>query len=274
MQYKIIALDVDGTLVNSQLELTPAVRDALIKVQRDYGMTVVIASGRPTPGLKHLAEELRLAEYGGYVLPFNGGQMFRASDMNKPFAQTCLPNSIKPELYALSKEYGLTILSYSDTEILTENLDDPKVHKEMALTVMPSRQVNNFVVDTPQDLPKCLIVGEPHDIEALVPIARERFRGVVDAFTSDPCFLELVPSGTNKGIALTNLLKHIGLDATNLIAVGDSYNDLEMIQLAGLGVAMDNARDAIKEVADYITKSNDEDGIAHLLEALIFQAKV
>lgn len=274
MQYKIIALDVDGTLVNSQLELTPAVRDALIKVQRDYGMTVVIASGRPTAGLRHLAEELRLAEYGGYVLPFNGGQMFRAEDMAKPFAQTCLPNSIKPELYTLSKEYGLTILTYSDSEILTENLDDPKVHKEMALTVMPSRQVCNFVEETPQDLPKCLIVGEPHDIEALVPIARERFRGVVDAFTSDPCFLELVPSGTNKGVALSRLLEHLGLSAKSLIAVGDSYNDLEMIQLAGLGVAMGNARDAIKQAADYITKSNDEDGIAHLLATLIFQAEV
>lgn len=270
MQYKIIALDVDGTLVNSQLQLTEGVRQALIRAQRDYGMRVVIASGRPTAGLRALAESLRLAEYGGFVLPFNGGQMFEARDMSKPFAQTCLPNEVKPALYDLSREYGLTILTYSDSEILTENLDDPKVHKEMALTVMPSREVKNFVADTPSDLPKCLIVGEPEAIEALVPVARERFRGVVDAFTSDPCFLELVPSGTNKGIALEHLLKHLDIDAQALIAVGDSYNDIEMIQLAGLGVAMANARPAIKEVANLVTLSNDQDGVAHLLEEVIF----
>lgn len=270
MQYKIIALDVDGTLVNSQLALTDAVKTALIRLQRDYGIRVVIASGRPTPGLKHLAEALELAKYGGYVLPFNGGQMFDARDLSTPIAQHCLPDEMKPKLYDLSREYGLTILTYSDQEILTENLNDPNVHKEMALTIMPSREVKNFVEDTPSNLPKCLIVGEPQAIEALVPVARERFSGVVDAFTSDPCFLELVPSGINKGVALSKLLGHLGLQAHELIAVGDSYNDLEMIRLAGLGVAMSNAREAVKEAADYITRGHDEDGIAHLLEVLFF----
>ena len=248
MKYKVIALDVDGTLVNSQLEVTPKVKEALIRVQRDYGMRVIVASGRPTAGLHKIAEELELARYSGYLLPFNGGQMFNARALGEPIAGTSLPDELIPQLYALAQEHGLNILTYSDTEILTENLDDPNVRKEMGFTVMPSRQIENFVRDVPRNLPKCLIVGEPHEITALEPIARERF----------------------KGVALKRLLERMDYDPSELIAVGDSYNDLEMIQFAGLGVAMGNAREAVKNCADYVTKSNNEDGIAHMLEKYIF----
>ena len=270
MKYKVIALDVDGTLVNSQLEVTPKVKEALIRVQRDYGMRVIVASGRPTAGLHKIAEELELARYSGYLLPFNGGQMFNVRALGEPIARTSLPDELIPQLYALAQEHGLNILTYSDTEILTENLDDPNVRKEMGFTVMPSRQIENFVRDVPRNLPKCLIVGEPHEITALEPIARERFKGVADVFQSDPSFLEVVPAGINKGVALKRLLERMDYDPSELIAVGDSYNDLEMIQFAGLGVAMGNAREAVKNCADYVTKSNNEDGIAHMLEKYIF----
>lgn len=272
MRYKIIALDVDGTLVNSKLELTDKVREALIRVQRDYGMRVIIASGRPTAGLKALAEQLELARYSGYILPYNGGEMYNARAMSTPFARVALPNDIIPELYQLSREYGLNILTYSDKEILTENLQDPFVQKEMGLTVMPSRQIADFIKDVPRALPKCLIVGPPLAIEQLEPIAKERFKGVVDAFRSDPAFLELVPVGINKGVALSKLLERLDYDRSELIAVGDSFNDLEMIQFAGLGVAMGNAREQVKNCADYVTKSNDEDGVAHLLKKYVFDA--
>ncbi len=269
IDYKLIALDVDGTLVNSRLELSPATRSALIRIQRDKGVRVAIASGRPTPGLRHLVEELELNKYGGYILPFNGGEIFDARDLSQPIKRTSLPSDIIPELYDLSREHGLTILTYTADEILTERPDDPKVHKEMALTVMPARRVENFVQEVPKHLTKCLIVGEPEQIKALQPIARARFAGRVDAFTSDPCFLELVPSGINKGVALAGLLKNLEINPKEMIAVGDGHNDIEMIELAGLGVAMANAREAVRERADYITKSNDEDGIAHLVQFLL-----
>lgn len=259
--------------MNSQLQITEAVREALIRAQRDYGMRVIVASGRPTAGLYKIAEELELARYSGYLLPFNGGQMYNARALGDPIYRSSLPDELIPELYALSQEYGLNILTYSDSEILTENLDDPNVRKEMGFTVMPSRQVENFVRDVPRNLPKCLIVGEPEEIKALEPIARERFKGVADVFQSDPSFLEIVPAGINKGVALARLLERMDYDRSELIAVGDSYNDLEMIQFAGLGVAMGNAREAVKSCADYVTKSNNEDGIAHLLSKYVFNMR-
>lgn len=272
MKYKIIALDVDGTLVNHAGELSDKVREALVRAQRDFGLRVVLASGRPTAGLGELCKMLELDRYSGYLMPYNGGQVYNARALKAPIATYALPDEIIPELYALSREYGLSILTYNDTELLTETPDNPYVQKEIGITKMPTRQLTHFVDEVPKGLPKCLIVGEAEAIATLEPIARERFRGRVDAFRSNPHFLELVPAGVNKGNSLARLLERLDYDRSELIAVGDSFNDLEMIQFAGLGVAMANANETIKTCADYVTKSNEEDGVEHLLNKHVFSA--
>ncbi|KGN83988.1 Cof-type HAD-IIB family hydrolase [Porphyromonas sp. COT-290 OH860] len=268
-KYKLMALDVDGTLVNSERVLTAPVRDALIKAQEEYGIRLIIASGRPTAGLREIARELQLDRYSGYLMPFNGGEVYNCRAKN-PIASYLLPEGIATELYGLSKEYGLTILTYDAEHILSENIGDPYLLKEVEITGMSPKQVANFSTDVPQALPKCLIVGPPDRIEALEPIVKERFAGRVNAFRSHPSFLEVVPEGVHKAASLSRLLERLDYDRSELIAVGDSFNDLEMIQYAGLGVAMANAREAIKACADYVTKSNDEDGVAHLLAKYLF----
>lgn len=268
-KYKLIALDVDGTLIGRSGQLSDAVRLALLRAQQEYGMRVILASGRPTAGLLALAEELELARYSGYIMPFNGGQIFNARS-KQPIATYPLPRGIEAELAALAGDMGLTILTYSDTEILSERVDDPYLQKEVEITGMPTRRVADFVRDTPDVLPKCLVVGPPERILELQRIVLERLGDRVNAFTSDPTFLEVVPSGIHKAATLARLLERLDYDRAELIAVGDSFNDLEMIQYAGLGVAMANAREEIKVCADYVTTSCDDDGVAHLLEKHVF----
>lgn len=268
-KYKIIALDVDGTLVNSSGKLTISVRDALLKAQEELGIRIILASGRPTFGLMGLAEELQLKRYSGYIMPFNGGCTYNCR-ANKPLVSSELPADVVPELYALAREYGQTILTYDDEHILSENIDDPYLCKEVEITGMKPCRVDDFVVQVPKALPKCLIVGEPEKIEQLEGIARERFADRIGVFRSAPFFLELVPQGIHKASAIAALLERLDYDRSELIAVGDSYNDIEMIQLAGLGVAMANAPEPIKACADYVTKSHDEDGVAHLLSKFVF----
>ncbi len=272
MQYKIIALDVDGTLVNEAGVLSPVVRDALLRAQSEYGLRVILASGRPTPGLIALAHELELPKYSGYLMPYNGGQVYNARALKVPIYSTALPDDVIPELKEMCDQAGVCILSYNDTELLSENISDPYVQKEVGITKMPTRQLRDFVAETPRPLIKCLATGEAEAIAALEQVAKARFAGRVDAFRSNPHFLELVPTGVNKGIALSRLLERLDYDKSELIAVGDSFNDLEMIQLAGLGVAMANAPEAIKSCASYVTKSNQEDGVAHLLHKHVFDA--
>lgn len=270
-KYKLIALDVDGTLIGKSRRLSDAVRLALIKAQQEYGMRVILASGRPTAGLMQLAQELELARYSGYIMPYNGGQIFNARS-KQPIATYPLPLGIKQELYDLSSTHGLTILTYTDSEILSERIDDPYLHKEVEITGMPTRRVESFVNDTPEVLPKCLIVGPPEQIGLMQAIVIERLGDQLNAFTSDPTFLEVVPSGIHKAATLAHLLERLDYDRAELIAVGDSFNDLEMIQYAGLGVAMANAREEIKACADYVTTSCEEDGVAHLLDKFVFGA--
>lgn len=272
MKYKIIALDIDGTLVRNNGELSPAVQEGLIRAQRDYGMRVILASGRPTPALTSLAKALELDRYSGYLLPYNGGRAYNARALSHPIVEHTLPEGIVPELYSVCQEMGACILTYTDTELVSERINDPYVQLEVAITKMPTRELKDFVQEAPQRPTKCLATGSPELIKRLEEVMRKRFGSRIAAFRSSPNFLELVPLGVNKGNTLSRLLERLDYDRSELIAVGDSYNDLEMIQLAGLGVAMANADEAIKSCADYVTLSNEEDGVLHLLHKYLFDA--
>lgn len=265
-----MAIDVDGTLVNDSGELTELTRVALLRAQEEFGIRLIIASGRPLAGLRGIAQELQLERYSGYLMPFNGGEVYNCRLAN-PIAQASLGSETIASLYDLAQEHGLNILTYtSEDEIISECIDDPYLQLEVGITGMKPRQVVDFVAANPSSRPKCLIVGPSERIEALEPIAQERLAGRVNVFRSHPSFLELVPWGVHKASSISQLVDRLGYTAEELIAVGDSFNDLEMIQYAGLGVAVANAKEAIKSCAEYVTLSNNEDGIAHLLNKYIF----
>ena len=136
---------------------------------------------------------------------------------------------------------------------------------------MPLKRVPSFIEAATESLPKCLAVGP---LEKLIPLEAAA-KGHSSAHVSAPSassdyFLELVPLGVNKGNALARLLDVLGMTPQDLIAIGDNYNDLEMIELAGTGVAMGNAPEDIQRRADFVTRSNAEDGVAYALEQLLF----
>ena len=244
---KLLALDIDGTLITKEHVLTEGVRSALLRAQRDYDTRIILASGRPTPALGALAEALQIADYGGYLMPFNGGKILEAGSKRLLSAQL-LDTDLIPQLYRLVQEHGANILTYTEEHILTEREDDPYAEKEVVITGMPLKRVPSFV-------------------EAAV---KEQLGTRVGAFRSSDYFLELVPLGVNKGSALARLLDVLGMTPQDLIAIGDNYNDLEMIELAGTGVAMGNAPEDIQRRADFATRSNAEDGVAYALEQLLF----
>ena len=258
---KLLALDIDGTLITKEHVLTEGVRSALLRAQRDYDTRIILASGRPTPALGALAEALQIADYGGYLMPFNGGKILEAGSKRLLSAQL-LDADLIPQLYHLVQEHG--------ANILTEREDDPYAEKEVVITGMPLKRVPSFVEAATESLPKCLAVGpleKPIPLEAAV---KEQLGTRVGAFRSSDYFLELVPLGVNKGSALARLLDVLGMTPQDLIAIGDNYNDLEMIELAGTGVAMGNAPEDIQRRADFVTRSNAEDGVAYALEQLLF----
>ncbi len=261
--YKLIALDLDGTLLNSKKEIPSDNLQALLEAQ-EKGLKIIIASGRTVQGMRHIAEELNLKQYGGFLICFNGGLIMNYQTGEIIF-QKLLDAQYLPYLYECSKKYGFQILSYKDGQIVAENSEDKYVQYISFANRMPILKVEHFldVVNFPE--PKCLIVGDPEPLHKLELEMSTHLDGKMNILRSDPFILELLPYGIDKSKGLSNLLEKTGITREELIACGDGYNDLEMIRYAGLGVAMDNAQPAVKEVADYITCSNEDSGVAEVL---------
>lgn len=266
MRYQILVLDLDGTLTNSQKEVTKPTLDALIDIQK-HGKKVVLASGRPTYGILPLARQLCLADYGGYILSFNGAKMTDCRTGQTIFNKTLPPDSLAPA-YKLANRYaseGVDLLTYTDTDIISGISPNRYTNLEARINHMPVIPHSDFLdyVDFPVN--KLLATGEPDVIDALRKDALAHFRSYLNIYCSDPFFLEIVPREIDKAHSLLRLLNSIGLTSNEMICCGDGYNDITMIERAGLGVAMANAQPIVLKCADYITKSNDENGVLHVI---------
>lgn len=267
--YKLLVLDLDGTLTNKKKEITPHTLQVLKKAQQE-GLKIVLASGRPTYGIVPLAEQLELKHFGGYIMAFNGGLILDCAT-GETIYQNFLDPSVYPYLYEKGNTKDFKILSYKDEYIVSEDIANEYVAYEARLNKMPLMQVENFldVITFPE--PKCLIVGDPEILKDLELEMREKLQHCMSVYRSEPFFLELLPLGIDKAKCLEKLLERMQIDRKNVIACGDGFNDLSMIEFAGLGVAMANAQQVVKNAADYITLSNEEDGVAVVVEKFYFK---
>lgn len=271
MKYKILVLDLDGTLTNKKKEITEHTRETLIRAQ-EAGIKIVLASGRPTYGIMPLARQLELDKYEGYILAYNGGQIIDCKTGELMY-ENVLDPEVYPYLYECAKNNGFQILSYKDEYIVSENADDQYVQHEAFLNRMASKTVENFLDVINFPVAKCLIVGDPEPLAQLEPVMKKELESKMNVFRSEPFFLELVPKGIDKARCLAVLLEELGMTPDEMMACGDGFNDLSMIEYAGLGVAMDNAQEVVKQAANYITLSNEEDGVAHAVEKFMLNAE-
>lgn len=262
--YRVIALDLDGTLTNHEKIVTPKTHEALLKAQ-DNGAIIVLASGRPTYGIQPVAECLELDKRGGYILSYNGGKIVNTKTKEELFSQF-LPDNVIPVIYKYAKEKNHALLGYAGNEIVTEMPDDQYVKEESRINKMNIRQVDNLLEHLEPHPTKLLMTGDPADMIKAEEDLAELLGNQMDVFRSAPFFLELVPQGIDKAQSLRRLLAKVNLTPEDMIAFGDGYNDLSMLRLAGMGVAMANAAPEVRAEADYITLSNEEDGVAAALE--------
>lgn len=265
MKYQILVLDLDGTLTNSRKEITPPTLKALIEIQ-EAGKKVVLASGRPTYGVVPLARQLHLERYGSYILSFNGARITDCRTGQFIYNKT-LPQDVIPDIYRIASNYPVDILAYEDGQLLSGFTPTKYSELESRINHLPIVQIDNFsekVSTFPNN--KFLLTGEPDSIAAAKEEMSTHFHGYIDVYCSDPFFLEIVPKNVDKAASLLKLLTSIGLTADEMICCGDGYNDLTMIETAGLGVAMENAQPLVREKADFITKSNDDDGVLYVID--------
>lgn len=268
MKYKLLVLDVDGTLLNDRKELTSRTVAALLKAQQ-MGVHIVLASGRPTGGVMPLAEALELNHYGGFILSYNGGQIINVQTGELLFEKRIDPEMI-PYLTRKAKENGFAIFTYHKDFILTDSPDNPHVREEAALNNMRVVSTDDFAEAV--DFAPCKCVLTSDNEKRLVSLEnhwKRRLNGILEAFRSEDYFLEVAPQFINKGNTLAVLMERLKVTTEEVMAIGDGVADVPMLQLAGLSVAMGNARDSVKACADVTTLPNEADGAAVAIERAI-----
>lgn len=267
MQYKVLALDLDGTLTNQDKIITPRTKAALRKAA-ERGVCIVLASGRPTVGIGPLARELNLDKFGGCILSYNGGKIIDCQTGQMLVQHAFPPDLIEP-VCTFCRYWNVVPLTYDAHGIVTEIPDNPYVQEEARICKIPARKVENLPAEVTYPINKLLLTGDPADMPHVEELMQQEFAGKLSIYRSQPFFIETMPLGIEKSASLQILLRAKGLTAANLMACGDGWNDLPMLKFAGLGVAMGNAQPEVKAAADYITADNEHDGVGLAVEKFI-----
>lgn len=267
MDYKLIAVDIDGTLMNSKKEITPRTRYALLEAQT-LGKRVILASGRHPIGLYPIAQDLMLDRYGGYIMSFNGGRIISCEN-NITVVSKLFPREYLSDIVSVLKDSNITIITFDDNRIYADKKVNDYTYVERDIIKVEMVVCDDFVSDVKCDLNKILLAGEPDELDRYKVILEMRYDGLLEIYKSAPYFLELMPFGISKGSMLPLLLGKLGIEREEVIAFGDHYNDMTMIGYAGMGVVMDNGEPEIKKIADYVCESNDDDGVAKTIEKFV-----
>ena len=267
MKYRLIALDLDGTLTTDDKRVTPFTQSVLMKAQ-EQGVRIVLASGRPVYGMSPIASLLRLSDYGGFVMACNGGAIVDCRSARHIYNRY-LDSSLISEIYDYSRGDGFEILAYVGENVVSENPGNPYVLRACMINGMKPLKVERFPSGLRTEVNKCIIVGDEKPLADLEQRIKSRRDGRFDLYRSSYCFLEIVPKGVDKASALQMIAEGEGIPRSEVVAFGDGYNDVSMIEYAGLGVAMENADPFIRSRADYVAPSNNDEGVGIVLQKLM-----
>jgi Cof subfamily protein (haloacid dehalogenase superfamily) len=261
-KYKLIAFDVDDTLLNTKKKITPKTKQALLNAQKN-GIKLCVASGRLPYGVKPYAEELDVLNNGGYYLGFNGGAVLNSG--NELIGTTYLDSKYIEPVYEVLRPTNVTTMVHKGDIIYADRKVNDYTHIEPDVIGLPLNLVDDIAEFVDWKLHKILLCGEPGELKEVESKLKAKFADDVDIYLSAPWFLEVMPNGVNKGLGVEKVCADMGISMDEVMAFGDNYNDIPMLEMAGLGIAMGNADGEVKRSADYVTDTCDLDGIAKAL---------
>ncbi len=235
-----------------------------MKIQ-EAGIKVAIASGRCTAGIMPTARKIHLEEYGGYIVSYNGACITNCQTGEEIYSIT-LPEGIVPEIYEFSKKEKTGIMTYHNNDIIAENDADQYIQIDAKGCDIDIHVVKDFGKEVTYPVNKCLLTGDPDFMATVEPKAAKAFEGRLSVYRSEDFYVEMMPLGIDKAYGLEKLLQRLGVTREEMICCGDGFNDISMIEYAGLGVAMANAAEEVQKSADYIAPHCDEDGLVDVIE--------
>jgi hypothetical protein len=269
MKYRLIAMDLDGTLNNDRKEITPRTREALMRAQRE-GLRLALASARPLPGLYKERDALDLQDYGGLLMAYNGGRIVDAAT-GAVLYETAMPLDQAKQVLRMLEALPCTPILDDGRQFYVTDRNGFKVDYEARNNRMQVDEVGNladFIHFAPV---KILMSVDPPILKDVQARIAALLPGELTVVQTADFYLEVLPGSIHKGQGLRDVCRLAGVPLAEAIAFGDAENDIAMIEAAGVGVAMGNADPRVKAAADRVTLSNNEDGIAAALEALLWR---
>lgn len=265
MTIRLVAMDLDDTLLSDDWTISSRVVQAVQRAQAQ-GVKMTIATGRMSISARPYAEQLGLDVP---VITYHGAMIQHVLSGDILFRRV-IPSAVAGEIVWYVAQRGVYVQVYLKDRVITTELNEwSREYARMASVPIEKEDLSSLLSQEPEGVEKILMMGEEADLDRLAPLLGQRYGEKVHITKSKPHFLEMTDRTVNKGVALAALAEHLGIAQAEVMAIGDSFNDLEMIKYAGIGVAMGNARSEIKEQADIVTVTNQEDGVAEAIERYV-----
>jgi Cof subfamily protein (haloacid dehalogenase superfamily) len=264
LKYKLIAADLDGTLVGEDAIISPKLKDAVRRAM-GKGVRFTIATGRAFGSALPFAQELGI---NAPLICYQGG-LIKDRLSGQVIYEQSVPLPLVREVIRFTRQRGLHLNVYLDGRAYVERMTaEARYYARIAkAAVYPVGDMLAFLDRDPMKF--IIILSDDGATKPLIAELGALFSGRMRFVRSYPCFAEGIPLDVSKGHALARLAGHLGLPLGETIGIGDNDNDLELVEWAGLGVAMGNASPAVKAAADYIAPPVDEEGVIEVIERFI-----
>ncbi|MBS1600200.1 MAG: HAD family phosphatase [Bacteroidetes bacterium] len=270
--YKLIFIDIDGTLLTSDHKISKDTLSAIQRVNQINKIPVILISARPPQGLKKIYDELNL---NAPVVCYNGALILdQFVETTSSVLQT---SSIHPSLlkgiWTTAVGENISVSLYDmDKWISDRHSEWTRQEEEITGTKTNVTDIHILINRFAQENSgpnKILLMGEPGKIDSIERTLKASYQSLLNIYKSKPTYLEIMNIAASKKSAMKFLLDKYNLRNDAVIAIGDNYNDIEMLQFAGLGIAMGNAPSEVKDIADFVTLDNNSDGIKYALEKFL-----
>ena len=253
--YKAVFSDIDGTLLNSQHQITPKT-EAAIKNMLKQGIPFIPVSARPPYAITPYTEQLG-AQHG--MICYSGA-LILDKNLTALYSVILAPQDLQKLNTLLADFTHLSISYYAGLDWFCNDVNNDWIKQESEITSLSAKLLQGNLTD----VHKILIMGSAEEIQRVEPVLKQALPHLSIHRSKDE-YLEIMNPAATKAKAIQFMAQHLGINAKQVIAFGDNFNDLDMLQYAGLSIAMGNAPDAIKQVAKEVTATNNEDGIALVL---------
>ncbi|HHW03807.1 MAG TPA: HAD family phosphatase [Thermoanaerobacterales bacterium] len=268
MAIRLVTIDIDGTLIRDDLTVSQKTVEKIKKVM-EKNVMVTLCTGRPNIAAKYFAEMLGIE---GYQISQNGAYIKHNITGNIILHDT-LPRGIAEKIILICREHKNFSLSLLYEDICYyETLDELAMHVNLNINlVKPIRvdDINELIWKERKNPTKILVTGQARDLDSFMRYLIRLYGSQVNILRSGAQFLDIISAKASKGRALKVLSEKLKIQRQEIMAIGDNFNDIDMIEFAGIGVAMGNAPDEVKKIADFIASSNNNDGVADALEEFI-----